>query len=529
MRSRALFASVVLSCAVVSGGWLMERGLLGATPDLGARSVLFNQVLAHVAHDYVDTLADSTLYLDAVNGLVDELHDPHSEYLSPKLLSRLSESTSGRYAGIGAQIDVRDGSIIVSPLPGGPAAAAGIEVGDRITEIDGKTTRALGTSEAQKALRGPPNSVVRLTIERTGVESAMKFAVTRQEIHVHSVQHATMLRDGIGFVALTIFSDESARELQQAIDSLRAAGMHSLILDLRGDPGGLLDEGVGVAELFLDKGQRIVSMRGRTPDATRVYADDAPQRWPAMPLALLVDSSTASAAEIVSGALQDHDRAVVLGTVTYGKGSAQNVFSMPNGGALKLTTALWYTPSGRSINRIMPGDTTPPDTGVARPRYHTDAGRAVLGGGGITPDVLLPAAGVTTSDTAFARALGSHIPAFRDAVTEYALSLKGSPTIRSPDFVVTPAMRSTLQRRLAARGVTVDSATYAAAAPLIDRLLGYEIARYSFGAEAEFRRQMRDDPAIASAQALMAGATTEAELLKRAAASAHAAPGGGTR
>lgn len=519
MRSRALFTAVVLSCAVVSGGWLVERGLIGGAPGTGPGNVLFDQVLSHVAHDYVDTLPDSTMYLDAVNGLVDELHDPHSEYLSPKLLTRLSESTTGRYAGVGAQIDVTDGGItIVAPLPGGPAAAAGIQAGDRITAIDGKSTRTMGNSEAQKALRGPPNSVVRLTIERTGVQAPMKFALTRREIRVHSVQHPMLLRDGIGFVQLTIFSDESASDLRSAIDSLRAAGMRSLILDLREDPGGLLDEGVAVADLFLDRGQRIVSLRGRTPDANQVHTDEAPQRWPTMPIALLVDSNTASAAEIVSGALQDHDRAVLLGTVTYGKGSAQNLFPMGNGGALKLTTALWYTPSGRSINRIMPGDTTPPDTGAARPRYRTDHGRVVLGGGGITPDVLLPAVSVPTSDTAFAQALGSHVPEFQAVLTEYAVSLKGSPLVRTPDFVVTPQMRTELLRRLAARGVHVDSTTAAAAAPLIDRLLGYEIARYSFGDAAYFRRRLRDDPAIASAERLMTGATTEQELLTRAAA-----------
>src|SRR5205823_11842653 len=169
--------------------------------------------------------------------------------------------------------------------------------------------------------------------------------------------------------------------------------MTSLVFDLRLDPGGLLDQGVGVADLFLNAGQRIVSMRGRTPDASRSYDDHAPERWPEMPIVVLVDGNSASASEIVAGALQDHDRAVVLGTTSYGKGSAQNVFPLRNGGAVKLTTALWYTPSGRSINKknvesdvVVSADSA--DT-TKRPRYKTDAGRTVLGGGGITPDVLV--------------------------------------------------------------------------------------------------------------------------------------------
>ena len=303
--------------------------------------------LLNVARDFVDTIPDSTLYTRAVDGLVEELHDPHSNYLSPQLLAKLSERTTGRYAGVGAQIDVRDGWLtIVAPLPGGPAVEAGILTGDRIIEVDGKSLRGVSIEEAQKALRGPPGTVVKLTVGRGGLTTPLKFALTRREIHVRSVQHAQMVTDRVGYVALTIFSEESAVDLRHAIDSLRTAGMTSLIFDLRSDPGGLLDQGVGIADMFLNSGQRIVSMRGRTPDATRVYDDRAPERWPQMPIVVLVDGNAASASEIVAGALQDHDRALLLGSTTYGKGSAQNVFPLSNGGAVKLTTALWYTPSG---------------------------------------------------------------------------------------------------------------------------------------------------------------------------------------
>ena len=353
------------------------------------------------------------------------------------------------------------------------------------------------------------------------VATPVKFALTRRQIHVQSVQHATLLDRDIGYVALTIFSEESAFDLRHAIDSLRAAGMKTLIFDLRGDPGGLLDQGVGVADLFLDPGQRIVSMRGRTADANRWFSDRTPQAWPEMPVAVLVDTNSASAAEIVAGALQDHDRAVLIGSATYGKGSAQNVFPVGRGAAVKLTTARWFTPSGRSIDRHRLNSDTATDTTGSRPRFKTDAGRVVLGGGGISPDVRLAAAAPTAPDTALEGALGKQIPQFKDALTDYALSLKASGTIKSPDFAVTPAMRAELLRRLRTRGVQLDSAVFERATPSVDRVLGYEVARYVFGQGAEFARRLHDDAQIARAVQLVRGATSPRDLLSRAADTAR--------
>jgi carboxyl-terminal processing protease len=523
-RPRALLAAVVLASAVVSGGWLVEHGLAGnrlAPNNGGAR--LFEQVFQRVSRDFVDTLPDSTLYTRAIDGLVSGLRDPHSAYLSPDLLARLSERTSGRYAGVGAQIDVRDGWVtIVAPMPGGPAVDAGILTGDRIIEVDGKPLHGVTVEEAQKALRGTPGSVVRVSIERPGIAAPIKFALTRREIRVRSVQHAAILRNHVGYVALTIFSEESEPDLRRTIDSLRTAGMTSLIFDLRGDPGGLLDQGVGIADLFLNAGQKIVSMRGRTSDASRSFEDRATQPWPNMPIVALVDNNSASAAEIVAGALQDHDRAVIVGTTTYGKGSAQNVFPLGNGGAVKLTTALWYTPSGRSINKARPtstddvvGPLPQSDTLKKRPEFKTDAGRTVLGGGGITPDVIVPPAKITGADSAFAASLDNKVTQYRDALTDYALSLKSSKAITSPDFIVTPEMRAEFLRRLQARGVKVDPMIYNAASTLVDRQLGSEIARYVFGDAVDYARRLRTDATVNKALELIDGTATQADLLRR--------------
>jgi carboxyl-terminal processing protease len=521
LRSRALFVAVVFSSALISGGWFVQRGLIGTAGGRTDNRRMYEEVFQHVARDFVDTLPDSTLYQHTVDGLLGELHDPHTAYLTPARLARLSESTTGRYAGIGISIDVRDGWItVVAPLPGGPALDVGIETGDRIVELDGKPTHDWTREEAQKALRGVPGSEVKLVVERPGVQARLPFTLRRREIRVRSAPHALLLGNGVGYVDLTVFSEQSAADLRRSIDSLRGVGMRGLILDLRADPGGLLDQGVAVSDLFLNPGQRIVSMRGRTADANRDFADRAPQPWPQLPVAVLIDSMSASASEIVANALQDHDRALLVGAPTYGKGSAQSLFAMPTGGALKLTTALWYTPSGRSINKRRDGPLEdgerPTENAVTKaPRFKTDGGRTVLGGGGITPDVAVPAPAISAQERAFEQALGGHIPQFRDALTDYALTLRGTRGVTSPSFVVTPEMHAALFERMQKRGITMTRATYDAVPGLVDRLLGLEVARYVFGESAQFERRLRSDSTIAAAVRLVSGASSPGDLVAR--------------
>lgn len=398
MRSKGVVAAALLAGALVTGGWLMERGGHAAPRDVRAQAQLFDEVFQHLQRDYVDTLADSALYRRAVAGVVAELHDPHSLFLDPAHLKQLDEATTGQYAGVGIQMDLRDsGVVVVATLPGTPAARAGVATGDRIVEVDDKTTAGMAADEVQRALRGPAGSTVRLSVERPGLATRLPFTLTRAAIEVNPVQHAVLLPEGVGYVDLAVFSSDAAQHVTRAIDSLRKAGARALVLDLRGDPGGLLDQGVDVADIFLETGQRIVSTRGRSAEESHAYADRNPQKFADMPLVVLTDGGTASASEIVAGALQDHDRALLVGTTTYGKGSAQRVFPLAEG-ALKLTTARWYTPSGRSIDRPPQpvsddddGVTPRPDTAVTRPKYHTDAGRTVLGGGGIVPDVVVAA------------------------------------------------------------------------------------------------------------------------------------------
>ncbi len=520
--SRGVMVAVLLSAALLSGSWLMGRGAGAHSRDLAASTHLFQQVAERVQSDYVEPISDTMLYRHAIDGALRELHDPHTVFLDARRLDRLDESTSGHYAGVGIQMDVRDSGItVVTTLPGTPAQQAGILTGDRIVKIDGRSTFGLTADEALRSLRGEAGTSVRVEIARSTTEAAIPFTIVRRVISVNPVQHAVVLADSIGYVDLTIFSADAARDLAAAVDSLRRAGARSLMLDLRSNPGGLLDQGVGVADLFLDAGQQIVVTKGRMSAENQRFADRAAQRWPAMPIVVLTDSSSASASEIVAGALQDHDRAVVIGTATYGKGSAQRVIPVEDG-ALKLTTALWYTPSGRSINHPHPTgaddaeDPAPVPDSTPRPRFRTDAGRVVVGGGGIVPDIVIARLAASASERALQVALGEKVPVFRDAVTEYALALKRAGAVRDPAFSVTPAMRMELRRRLVARKVIIAPAVYDSAAAVLDRVLGTQIARYTFGPGVEFSRSMREDPVVARAAALLSGVTTPQQLLTRA-------------
>ncbi|HEX6054007.1 MAG TPA: S41 family peptidase, partial [Gemmatimonadaceae bacterium] len=386
MRSRAFVVLMVLSTALVTGGWLVARGLDGATSVSGPR--LFTEVMAHIQRYYVDSVSTQDLYGKAIDGMLDELNDPHSVFLRADRLARLNENTTGNYGGVGIQIDVRDGwVIVVSPLPGSPAERAGIETGDRIVEVAGKSARNWTIEEARNALRGAAGTSVSFVTERGDVRRPV--TLVRQEIHRSAVGRSMLLSDGVGYVDLDVFSDSTEKELARSIDSLAASGMKSLILDLRQNPGGLLTQGVGVSDLFLDPNQEIVTMRGRLREANRKFVDGAPQRWPNLPIVVLVDEYSASASEIVAGALQDHDRAIVVGRTSYGKGSAQTLYPISGGSALKLTTARWFTPVGRSISKQADDEEeessapSAPTPKSEREKFNTDGGRVVYGGGGI--------------------------------------------------------------------------------------------------------------------------------------------------
>jgi len=507
--------------AMVTGGALVHRGARTGTFTIFEGTRLFESVFRHVQTEFVDPVSDSALYRKSVDGMLFELNDPYAAFLPPERFARLHETTSGNYAGLGVEVDLRDGwLIVVAPIAGGPAERAGVQPGDRIVEIMGKPTRGWTNEEAARLLRGKPGTPVTLTVERPGVDFPIKLTISRTTIHQSAVRRASMFRDGVGYVDLKAFSDSTAQELSRAISGLLGKGMRTLILDLRTNPGGLLTQGVRVSDLFLNPGQKIVSMRGRLAEANREYADTIPQKWPQLPLMILVDSRSASAAEIVAGALQDHDRAVIIGTPTYGKGSAQSVVSLGAAGGLRITTARWFTPVGRSIARQLPDEESDDPPPVKRERFRTNAGRVVYGGGGITPDLIAGDTVTPLAEVNFMRALGGSVRQFRDAVTDYARHLKGTRAISSPDFEVTPAMRDEIWRRMMARGVTVPRSVFEEAEGIVSRYIAFDIARYVFDGEAEFRRRAAVDRPLQRALELAEGARTGQDLLRKAAAAA---------
>ena len=525
-RQRVVVTVLVAVVAFLSGGWLLQRDTQG---DAGVyqKARLFDDVLTYVAEYYVDSLPEPKLYDMAIDGMLGALKDPYTTYLRPSDYKDLELATTGNYGGVGMQIDVRDGWItVVAPIAGTPAEQAGIQSGDRIVQIDGHTTRGFNNDKAVQELRGPAGTHVKLTVARPGLADSLHFDITRAHIHVTSVQYAGLLGGGdVGYVSLanSAISESTADELAGAVDSLRQRGAKALILDLRGNPGGVLDQGVAVSDLFLNPGDVVVETKGRAPGSTDTYRADHAERWPGMPVVVLVDQYTASAAEIIAGALQDHDRALLLGTPTFGKGLVQTVYPLNGRDFLKMTTGRWYTPSGRSIQRPM-HDIMLEETGEAlvdtaqvvkdsAQVYHTSGGRVVRGGGGIRPDIISRADTLTDGEKALSRALGSKVTEWRDVLTNYALALKAQDAVKQRGFAVTPAMRAELLRRLRSRGVTIPDSVWSGAQQLIDEQIAYSVTGYVFGRPAEFARRLSDDAEVKEAVGLLQRAHSPKELL----------------
>jgi len=356
----------------------------------------FSEVYDIVEQNYAEPVnPDKAIYNGAIPGMLHVL-DPHSNFFDPKSYSLLREDQRGKYYGVGMTVGPRNNKVIViAPFAGTPAYRAGIHPGDIIVAVDGKPTDNMNTSDVADLLKGPKGTTVHITILREAADKPLEFAVVRDEIPRYSVDLHFLIRPGVGYMHIAQFNETTEKEVQDALESFNSSGdMKGLILDLRQNPGGLLNEGVGVADKFLHKGQLIVSHHGRSSPERRYTALHG-NSGKDYPLVVLVNRGTASAAEILAGAIQDHDRGLVVGETTFGKGLVQTVYPLSNDTGLALTTAKYYTPSGRLIQRDYSnvslydyyfdrdgiGDTTNKEVKL------TDSGRTVYGGGGIAPDV----------------------------------------------------------------------------------------------------------------------------------------------
>jgi carboxyl-terminal processing protease len=395
---------VMLVCGSLGALFGQRLGSVPASSDAEIQENLrvFTQVYNLVEQNYAEPVnPEKSIYNGAIPGMLRVL-DPHSNFFDPKSYSLLKEDQRGKYYGVGMQVGPRNNKVIViAPFVGTPAYRAGIRPGDVIVGVDGKPTDNLSTGEVADLLKGPKGTVVRITILREGADGPLEFTVTRDEIPRFSVDVHFQIRPGVGYLHISSFNETTEQEVAQALEEF--GDLKGLILDLRQNPGGLLSEGVGVAEKFLKKGSLIVKHMGRS-SADKLYRAREEDSGLNYPIVVLVNRGTASAAEIVAGAIQDHDRGLIAGENTFGKGLVQTVYPLSENTGLALTTAKYYTPSGRLIQRDY--------NGVSLYDYYysaqnekgnnnngngnreikmTDSGRPVYGGGGITPDVKLPA------------------------------------------------------------------------------------------------------------------------------------------
>jgi carboxyl-terminal processing protease len=401
-----LISLVIVGVSSLLGG-LFGGSVAAGNGQVGERLRSYTQLLQTIQDEYVEETTSERLVAASVGEMLHTL-DPHSDFLEPREHTALQERQRGSYYGLGITVQAIDGNItVVSPFEGSPAHRLGIRAGDIISRIDAEDARGMTIDDAVRRLRGPKGTSVKLTIARRGYESPLEFTVIRDEISLHSVPYAFMATPHTGYVRLVDFNETTAcrpgapatceKELERAIRTLKEQGARSLILDIRDNPGGLLDQSFAVSNLFLGKGQLVVFTRGRSARDESNYITEGESRYTDLPLILLTSAHSASASEIVAGAIQDHDRGLIVGERTFGKGLVQTILPLHNlrGYALSLTTARYYTPSGRSIQRDY-GVTALEDyySASARPACEaasgepklTEAGRKVYGGGGIAPD-----------------------------------------------------------------------------------------------------------------------------------------------
>src|SRR5574341_2565288 len=338
---KAMVAGFTMALLIISGGGRHE---VTAVEDSYERLKVFTEVLSLIQANYVDETQPRDLIYGGIKGMLETL-DPHSSFMPPDIFKEMQVETQGSFGGLGIEITVKDRQLtVVAPIEGTPADRAGLHAGDRIVEIDGKPTKDLTLQEAVRRLRGPKGSKVTIGVLREGWSEPKSFEIVREVIQVRSIR-SKYLGDGLGYVRINAFQERTGKDLEKTIEELLKEGAKAFVLDLRNNPGGLLNQAVFVSDLFLDKGQLIVYTSGRMKNQDLRFTAEHSSNFPKFPMVVLVHGGSASASEIVAGALQDHKRAVLLGTKTFGKGSVQTVIPLTDGSGLRLTTAKYFTPS----------------------------------------------------------------------------------------------------------------------------------------------------------------------------------------
>lgn len=525
-RTLFLVVFVLVTCGflgMVYGQKLNPAAAPGGDSDVRDSLRQFADVYSLVEQNYAEPVnADKAIYNGAIPGMLHVL-DPHSNFFDPKSYALLREDQRGKYYGVGMTVGPRNNKVIViAPFAGTPAYRAGIRPGDIIVAVDGKPTDNMSTSDVADLLKGPKGTTVHITIVREGTDKPIEFAVVRDEIPRYSVDLHFLVRPGIGYLHITGFNETTEKEVSDALDQM--GDLKGLILDLRQNPGGLLSEGVGVADKFLRKGQLIVSHHGRNSPEKRYTANhgDGGKEYP---LVVLVNRGTASAAEIVAGAIQDHDRGLIVGETTFGKGLVQTVYPLSENTGLALTTAHYYTPSGRLIQRDYSNvslydyyfdrpDDDSKGTAANREVKLTDSGRTVYGGGGISPDVKID----PIKSTPFQDSLLQHY-AFFNYAKHYMVN--HHPT---KSFEVDDAILQDFRKFLDTEKIPFTEAELLQNNDWVRSNIKSEIFVNAFGQEEGLKVKAEADPEVLKALDLLPQAKQLAENARRVVAQRTAGP-----
>jgi len=528
MRTTSLWAGLLAVAGSAVLGGLFGTTALATQDRVPGRYRAFTAALDAIESQYAEEVESDRLVYGAINGMLQTL-DPHSSFMDPRSYAQMRERQEGRYYGLGVTIQAPSGDITaVRVFEGSPAHAKGIRRGDVIAEIEGQTTKGWTTEDAVGKLRGPKGTFVNIGMRRKGLDSLIPMAVMRDQVSIPSLSAVFMIDDQTGYVGITDFAEHTDEDLGAALETLTKRGMKRLVLDLRSNPGGQLDQAIRITNRFVPKGEMVVYTRGRVPNSDQDYlATETPDNT-SMPMITLVNRSSASASEIVSGALQDHDRALIVGETTFGKALVQSVYRISGGAGLALTTARYYTPSGRLIQRPWDGTFDEYLTYTMRDqsqRTHsadqlkfTDGGRKVYSGGGIEPDDRFDGPIEGFNPTRFGRSLFNRA-LFASFAEQFYYEGDTRPGTKAPSFKyvkktfeVDPAMVADFKAFAAGRDIKIDEEAWTTDFDFIRAMIRFEIDTAVFDIATARQHLISADPQARFAIARFPEAEKLAEL-----------------
>ncbi len=503
-----ILLTAVLAISALLGGWFgpTVRATAAGASDMQDSVKSFTRVLSIVERNYADPVdVDKAIYDGAIPGMLRVL-DPHSNFFDPRQYALFREEQQGKYYGVGMTVQGRDNqTIVLAPFVGSPAYKAGIRPGDIILKVDGKSCTGLTTTEVADMLKGAKGTTVHISLGREGWDKPIDVTVVRDEIPRPGVEYFTMVKPGIGYVRVSTFNETTDNDLAEALKQLDVSKLDGLIIDLRNNGGGLLNQAVGMSDMFLDKNEIVVSHRGRSSSEKRYYALRGNQGIE-VPLIVLINGQSASASEIVAGSIQDHDRGLIVGETSFGKGLVQTQYPLSEDTALLLTTARYYTPSGRLIQRDYKN--------ISLYDYHynpkpprapevklTDSGRQVFGQGGITPDDAVPAPKLNDFEQTLLRR-GVFYP-FPQGVGDFVRYYLGEKPVISKDFVADDAVMAQFRKYLDQQHIKFTEPDIQDNLAWLKWKIKREVFTTVFGLNDGYKVELQEDPQLQKAEELI--------------------------